>query len=32
VGQALLLHRVGDEVDVAAPSGTRRFRIESVEE
>ncbi|MEE8386039.1 MAG: transcription elongation factor GreA [Dehalococcoidia bacterium] len=31
MGQALLLHRAGDEVDVAAPSGTRRFRIESVE-
>jgi transcription elongation factor GreA len=31
MGQALLLHRAGDQVDVAAPSGTRRFRIESVE-
>ena len=31
VGQALVGRRVGDEVEVAAPSGTVRFRIESIE-
>jgi transcription elongation factor GreA len=31
VGKALLQHRVGDEVEVAAPSGTLRFRVERVE-
>ena len=31
VGRALLLHRAGEEVEVAAPSGTLRFRIERVE-
>jgi transcription elongation factor GreA len=31
VGQALLAKRAGDEVDVDAPSGTLRFRIERVE-
>lgn len=31
VGQALLRRRAGDEIEVAAPSGTRRFRIERVE-
>ena len=32
VGQALLTRRAGDEVEVAAPSGTLRFRIERIEE
>lgn len=31
VGRALLTRRTGDEVAVAVPSGTRRFRIERVE-
>ena len=31
VGQAVLNKRAGDEVEVAAPSGTIRFRIQSVE-
>ncbi len=31
VGEALLRHRVGDEVEVAAPSGTLRLRIERIE-
>lgn len=31
VGQALVGRRAGDEVDVQAPSGTVRFRVESVE-
>ena len=31
VGQALLYHRAGEEVEVAAPSGTVRLRIERVE-
>lgn len=31
VGRALLMQRAGDEVEVAAPSGTLRFRIERVE-
>ena len=31
MGQALLKRRVGEEVEVAAPSGTLRFRIERVE-
>ena len=31
VGQALLKHRAGDEVEVDAPSGTLRFRIERIE-
>lgn len=31
VGQALLKHRAGDEVQVDAPSGTLRFRIERIE-
>lgn len=31
VGQALLTRRAGDEVEVAAPSGTLRFRIARVE-
>ncbi len=31
VGRALLAHRVGDEVDVVAPSGTLHFRIERIE-
>ena len=31
VGQALLKRHVGEEVEVAAPSGTLRFRIERVE-
>lgn len=31
VGKALLTHRAGDEVEVAAPSGTLRFRVERVE-
>jgi transcription elongation factor GreA len=31
VGKALLQRRPGDEVEVAAPSGTLRFRIERVE-
>jgi transcription elongation factor GreA len=31
VGQALLQRRAGEEVEVAAPSGTLRFRIERVE-
>lgn len=31
VGQALLMKGAGDEVDVTAPSGMLRFRIESVE-
>ena len=30
VGQAVLKKRVGDEVEVVAPSGTIRFRIESL--
>lgn len=31
VGQAVLGRHVGDEVEVAAPSGVLRFRIESIE-
>jgi transcription elongation factor GreA len=31
VGQAIVGHRVGDEVQVAAPSGVVRFRIEQIE-
>jgi transcription elongation factor GreA len=31
VGQALLQHQAGDEVEVAAPSGTLRFRVERIE-
>lgn len=31
VGKALLQRRPGDEVEVAAPSGTLRFRIERIE-
>ncbi len=31
VGQALLKHRAGDEIQVSAPSGTLRFRIERIE-
>ena len=31
VGQALLKHRAGDEIQVKAPSGTLRFRIERIE-
>ena len=31
VGQALVGHRAGDEVEVTAPSGRLRFRIESIE-
>jgi len=31
VGQALVGKRVGDEVQVAAPSGVVRFRIEAIE-
>lgn len=31
VGQALMGHRAGDEVQVQAPSGVVRFRIESIE-
>lgn len=31
VGKALLTHRAGDEVEVSAPSGTLRFRVERVE-
>ena len=31
VGQALLQRRAGDEVQVKAPSGTHRFRVEQVE-
>lgn len=31
VGKALLQRRVGDEVEVVVPSGTRRFRIEQIE-
>lgn len=31
VGRALLERRVGDEVEVAAPSGTLHFRIERIE-
>lgn len=31
VGRALLLRRAGEEVEVAVPSGTLRFRIERVE-
>jgi transcription elongation factor GreA len=31
VGRALLLRRAGEEVEVAAPSGTIRFRIERIE-
>lgn len=31
VGRALLGHRVGDEVEVAVPSGTVRFRVERIE-
>jgi transcription elongation factor GreA len=30
VGQALLGHRAGDEVEVSAPSGKIRFRIETI--
>ena len=32
VGQALLTRRAGEEVEVTAPSGTLRFRIERIEE
>ncbi len=31
VGQALLGCGIGDEVEVTAPSGTRRFRVDSIE-
>lgn len=31
VGRALLLRRAGEEVEVAAPSGTIRFRIDRIE-
>jgi|SRR3954453_5708353 len=31
VGQALLGHRVGDEIEAPTPSGIRRLRIEQVE-
>jgi transcription elongation factor GreA len=31
VGQALVGHRAGDEVEVSAPSGRLRFRIEKIE-
>lgn len=31
VGRALLLRQAGEEVEVAAPSGTLRFRIERIE-
>ena len=31
VGRALLQHQAGDEVEVSAPSGTLRFRVERVE-
>ena len=31
VGQALIGHRAGDEVEVAAPSGKIRFRIETID-
>ena len=31
VGQALMGRAVGDEVQVTAPSGTIRFRVESIE-
>ena len=31
VGRSLLSHRVGDEVEVAVPSGTLRFRVERIE-
>jgi transcription elongation factor GreA len=31
VGQALLQRRAGDEVEVKAPSGTHRFKVEQVE-
>jgi transcription elongation factor GreA len=31
VGRALVDRKVGDEVEVAAPAGTLRFRIESIE-
>jgi transcription elongation factor GreA len=31
VGKALMERRAGEEVDVKAPAGTLRFRIESVE-
>ena len=31
VGRALLMRRTGDEVEVAVPSDTRRFRIERIE-
>ena len=31
VGRALFEHKVGDEIEVAAPSGTLRFRIERLE-
>lgn len=32
VGKAVMGRTVGDEIEVVAPAGTRRFRIESVEE
>jgi len=31
VGRALLQHHAGDEVEVSAPSGTLRFRVDRVE-
>ncbi len=31
VGQALVGRRPGDEIEVQAPSGTVRFRVDSVE-
>ena len=31
VGQALIGHRAGDEVEVAAPSGVIRFRIDTID-
>ncbi len=31
VGRALLQHQAGDEIEVAAPSGTLRFRVERIE-
>jgi transcription elongation GreA/GreB family factor len=30
VGKVLLGHRVGDEVEVEAPQGTMRFRVDNV--
>lgn len=31
VGQAIFGHRIGDEVEVSAPSGKIRFRVEAIE-